>query len=145
MAYPRYPCRPLQQGFSLLETIAAILLLALAFGAVMHVAGAATQLTGHARELSRVGMWADSSLDAAGREVPLQIGTHEGWYDKRHRWRMTVAAQTPFPGQAKDLHMYHVGLDVMWKEGVAERTAHFATVRLQDEPSPPSSSSVAMP
>lgn len=145
MAYPCYPLRSSQQGFSLLETIAAILLLALAFGAVMHVAGAATQLAAHARELSRVGMWADTSMDAAGREAPLQMGTREGWYDKRHRWRMTVAAQAPFPGQAKDLHLYNVALDITWKEGAAERTAHFATVRLQDEPSPPSASSVAMP
>ena len=67
MANVSHMLRSKQAGFSLLETIAAIVLLALAFGAVMHVAGAATQLTGHARELNRVAMLADTTLDAAGR------------------------------------------------------------------------------
>jgi general secretion pathway protein I len=126
-----------QAGFSLLETIAAILLLALAFGAVMHVAGAATELTGRAKALSRVSMLADTTLDAAGRLEPLREGIREGWYDKRYRWRTVVTAQPPAPGQTADLHVYRIDLDVMWRDGLNDRRAHFATLRLQDEPKPP--------
>lgn len=132
-----------QAGFSLLETIAAILLLALAFGAVMHVAGAATELTGRARDLNRVSMLADTTLDAAGRLEPLREGTREGWYDKRYRWRTVVAAQAPAPGQVADLRVYRVDLDVTWRDGRAERHAHFATLRVQDEPKPAPSGMVA--
>jgi general secretion pathway protein I len=128
-----------QAGFSLLETIAAILLLALAFGAVMHVAGAATGVTGHVRELSRMAMLADATLDSAGRRERLRVGTQEGWYDARYRWRMTVALRPPFPGQPPDLHLYQLDLDIRWRDGRAERAAHFGTLRLQDEPAPPPS------
>lgn len=145
MAYSRTLRRPLQTGFSLLETIAAILLLALAFGAVMHVAGAATEVAGHARELNRVAMWADTTLDAAGRLEPLREGTQQGWYDTKHQWRMLVSTQSPVPGQAPDLHVYRIDLDISWRDGRAERSAHFATVRLQDEPKPVSATSVAGP
>lgn len=137
MANVSHMLRSKQAGFSLLETIAAIVLLALAFGAVMHVAGAATQLTGHARELNRVAMLADTTLDAAGRLEPLREGIREGWYDKRYRWRTVVARQPPLRGQTPDLRVYRIDLDVMWRDGRADRHAHFATLRLQDEPKPP--------
>lgn len=145
MAYPRTLRRPSQAGFSLLETIAAILLLALAFGAVMRVAGAATEVTGHARELNRIAMWADTSLDSAGRLEPLHAGTREGWYDTRYQWRMLVTAQDPIAGQEPDLRMYRIDLDVTWRDGRTERNAHFATLRLQDEPKPAPSTSVPGP
>jgi general secretion pathway protein I len=137
--------RRTQAGFSLLETIAAILLLALAFGAVMHVAGAATEVTGHARELNRVAMLADTTLDTAGRREPLRVGTQTGRYDARHQWRSVVSEQQPFPGQTADLHVYRVDLDIAWHEGSSERKAHFATLRVQDEPRPVSATSVAGP
>lgn len=137
--------RSTQAGFSLLETIAAILLLALAFGAVMHVAAAATEVTGHARELNRIAMLADTTLDSAGRREPLRAGTQTGWYDTRYQWRAVVSEQQPFPGQAADLHVYRVDLDITWSDGRAKRNAHFATLRVQDEPRPISATSVAGP
>jgi general secretion pathway protein I len=145
MATTRTHGRPAQAGFSLLETIAAILLLAVAFGAVMHVAGAATQVTTHARELSRVAMWADATLDAAGRGAALGVGNQEGWYDKRHRWRLTVTPQPLATGQGGDLHLYRLDLDISWRDGARERHEHFSTLRLQDEVTPPPATSVAGP
>jgi general secretion pathway protein I len=137
--------RHAEAGFSLLETIAAMLLLALAFGAVMHVAGTATEVTGHAREMNRVSMLADATLDAAGRREPLREGIQAGSYDARHRWRRVVTAQDPVPGLSPDLHVYRIDLDITWHDGSTGRSAHFATLRLQDEPRPASSASVAGP
>jgi general secretion pathway protein I len=145
MAPTRNIRRHTEAGFSLLETIAAILLLALAFGAVMHVAGAATEVTGHARELNRVAMLADTTLDTAGLREPLREGTQTGWYDARHQWRTVVSAQPSFTGQAPDLRVYRIDLDITWRDGRAERKAHFATLRVQDEPRPVSATSVAGP
>jgi len=145
MARPRNIRRCDEAGFSLLETIAAILLLALAFGAVMHVAGAATEVTGHAREQNRIAMWADTTLDSAGRLGALHEGTRQGWYDTKHQWRTVVSSQDPFPGQSPDLHVYRIDLDITWRDGSAERRAHFATLRVQDEPKPASATTVAGP
>jgi len=145
MARSRNIRRRRAAGFSLLETIAAILLLALAFGAVMHVVGAATEVTGHARELNRIAMWADTTLDSAGRLEALHEGTRQGWYDPRHQWRTIVSTQAPGPGQSPDLHVYRIDLDITWRDGSAERSAHFATLRVQDEPRPASVTSVAGP
>lgn len=145
MAPPRNIRRHSAAGFSLLETIAAILLLALAFGAVMHVAGAATELTRHARELNRIAMLADSTMDAMGRREPLREGTQTGAYDTRHQWRTVISPQDPFPVQAPDLHVYRIDLDITWRDGSAARSAHFVTLRVQDEPKPISTTSVAGP
>jgi general secretion pathway protein I len=145
MARSRNIRRHAEAGFSLLETIAAILLLALAFGAVMHVAGAATGVAGHARELNRIAMLADTTLDSAGRREPIHEGTQTGWYDTRHQWRSVVSAQPPFAGQAPDLRVYRIDLDITWHDGLAERKAHFATLRVQDEPKLAPTTSVAGP
>lgn len=145
MARPRNIRRRCEAGFSLLETIAAILLLALAFGAVMHVAGAATEVTGHARELNRLSMWADTTLESAGHLDRLHEGTQQGWYDKKYQWRTIVSPQDAFPGQSPDIHVYRIDLDITWRDGNAERSAHFATQRVQDEPRPLSATSVAGP
>jgi general secretion pathway protein I len=132
-------------GFSLLETIAAILLLALAFGAVMQVAGAATQVTGHARDISRLSMWADATFERAGRESPLHAGMQEGWYDDAHHWRLTTRLEQAMPGYQDDLHLYRLDLDISWRDGPDERHEHFATQRVQDEVPPPPATSVAGP
>ncbi|KJV33765.1 prepilin-type N-terminal cleavage/methylation domain-containing protein [Luteibacter yeojuensis] len=136
-------CKRRQAGFSLLETIAAILLLALAFGAVMHVAGAATNLTSHARELNRVAMFADETLASVGKRDALREGVQRGWYDSRYRWQLTTRRNDAFPARTPDLHLYRIDLDILWRDGGSERRAHFATLRLQDEPAPAAAPTVA--
>ncbi|GAA0916133.1 hypothetical protein GCM10009552_34320 [Rothia nasimurium] len=122
-----------ERGFSLLETIAAILLLSIAFGALVQVSGASTHLTTKATKQSRAAMWADSKLEALGHGEPFIAGHSEGRFDTTFRWDMTI---TPAAEDTSDLHLYRVDLDVLWKEGMTTARLHFITLRLQDEIKP---------
>ena len=123
-----------EKGFSLLETIAAILLLAVAFGAVMQVAGAAMHLTSTAQARSRAAMWADSKLEALGIVEPLSPGVTEGRFDKAFRWKLVV---TPAALDTTDLHLYRIDLDVLWGDSAQPARMRFTTLRLRDTPTKP--------
>ena len=122
----------LQQGFSLLEVIAAIMLLAIAFTALMKVAGASISLSQNAAEHSEAAMWARSLLDTAFVGEPLQAGSRSGQFDRKYHWRLDVSpwneAGTAPP--AAPLHLYQLDLNVLWGPPAHPRSAHFRTLRL---------------
>ena len=131
-----------QRGFSLLEVIAAVLLLALAFTALMQVAASATNLTARAAERSEAALWARSLLDSAFALQPPQPGQSEGRFDARYRWRLAVTpwqgdalGSPPRPGQIGP-QLYRLDLDVLWGEGRQQRHAHFSSLRIASLPPP---------
>lgn len=124
--------RRLARGFSLIEVIAALLLLAITFTALMKVAGGAIGLTQHAAQRSEAAMWAHSLLDSAFVMEPVRAGTRSGKFNKQFRWQLQVtpwsAAGKPAPNAP--LQLYQLDLDVLWKGGGHDYTAHFRTLRL---------------
>ncbi|QDE38091.1 prepilin-type N-terminal cleavage/methylation domain-containing protein [Luteibacter pinisoli] len=122
------------RGFSLLEVIAAIAILAIAFAALMQVAGSSMSLTARANERTQAALRARSLLDGAFIVDPVQEGSSEGRFDDTYRWRLNVA---PFevgdpspdnPGASS--RMVRLDLDVLWGDDGHERRAHFSTLRL---------------
>ncbi len=121
-----------QGGFSLIEVIAAIMLLAIAFAALMKVAGASINLTHNAAEHSEAAMRARSLLDSAFVGETVQSGSSSGRFDRTFRWQLDV---TPWMGAGPtapdaSLHLYQLDLDVLWGASAHPRSAHFRTLRL---------------
>ncbi|KRE94891.1 hypothetical protein ASG87_17410 [Frateuria sp. Soil773] len=121
-----------QRGFSLLEVVAAVLLLAITFTALMKVAGSALNLTASAAERSQAAMWARSLLDSAFVLEPVRPGSRSGRFDKQFSWQLDVTpwaiAGKPMPGSP--LRAYQLDLAVRWSSGGHRREAHFTTLRL---------------
>jgi general secretion pathway protein I len=122
------------RGFSLLEVIAAILLLAITFGALMEVAGGSIRLSQSAAQYTQAALWARSLLDTRFALDPIQPGMSEGRFDDHYRWRLQVMPWTA-PGvtpaaNANAMQMYQLNLDVMWGSAPFERAAHFSTLRI---------------
>lgn len=140
----RHPCAtlrsPRQRGFSLLEVIAAVLLLAITFATLMRVAGSSLNLTARAAERSEAAMWARSLLDSAFVLEPLRVGASSGRFDARYQWRLNVSAWQPPPGGAPgpavplvvpaSLHLFRLDLEVLWSAAGHQYNAHFSTLRL---------------
>lgn len=119
-----------QHGFSLLEVIAAILLLAITFAALMQVAGGAIGLTRRAAAHDEAAMWARSKLDSAFVLDAPKPGVTQGRFDKDYRWRLQV---TPWTGagvsQGGMMRLYRLDLDVMWGTSSHPNRAQFSTLR----------------
>ncbi len=130
-----HPCQRAsraQRGFSLIEMIAAIMLLAIAFTALMKVAGASISLTQNAAEHSEAAMWARSKLDSVFVGQPPKPGNSSGRFNSRFRWQLAVTPWTQ-AGPAlpnAPLHLYQLDLDVLWGPLARPQSAHFRTLRL---------------
>ena len=120
------------RGFSLLEVIAAILLLAIAFTALMKVAGASINLTHNAVAYSQAALRARSLLDSAFVGEPVKPGSRSGRFDSQYRWQLEVtpwnAGGPTTPGAP--LQLYQLDLTVSWGPQAHPRTSHFRTLRL---------------
>ncbi|MEO7066138.1 MAG: prepilin-type N-terminal cleavage/methylation domain-containing protein [Rhodanobacter sp.] len=132
----RQPLAHAQAGFSLLEVIAAILLLALTFTALMKVAAGSISLTQNAAAHSEAAMWARSKLDSVFVMDPIKLGTSSGQFDKTYRWQLHVTRWSPPlpPEQASSLQLYQLDLNVLWGAAARPRSAHFQTLRLAGPP-----------
>jgi len=121
-----------QQGFSLLEVIAAIMLLAIAFTALMKVAGASISLSHNAAAHSEAAMWARSLLDSAFVGEPIRPGSRSGQFNPQYRWQLEVTSWNPGGPARPDapLQLYQLDLTVAWGSSAHPRTAHFRTLRL---------------
>ncbi|MDW2983060.1 MAG: prepilin-type N-terminal cleavage/methylation domain-containing protein [Rhodanobacter sp.] len=121
-----------QRGFSLLEVIAAIMLLAIAFTALMKVAGASIELSHNAAEHSEAAMWARSLLDSAFVGEPVRPASRSGRFNPRYRWQLEVTPWNPAgaPAPGEPLQLYQLDLAVTWGPPAHPRTAHFRTLRL---------------
>jgi general secretion pathway protein I len=124
-----------QRGFSLLEIIAAIAILAIAFAALMQVAGSSLSLTARANERTQAALRARTLLDGAYVMEPLREGSSEGRFDDAYRWRMNVSRYVapdakPSPDGDTGSRTYRLDLDVIWGTGDQERHARFSTLRI---------------
>jgi general secretion pathway protein I len=122
------------RGFSLLEVIAAIMLLAIAFGALMEVAGGSIRLSKDAADHSQAALWARTLLDTRFAIDPVKPGVTNGQFDNQYRWQLDVTPWTA-PGvtaaaNANTMQMYRLDLDVMWGDEPFVHHAHFATLRI---------------
>ncbi|MGN6328585.1 MAG: type IV pilus modification PilV family protein [Rhodanobacter sp.] len=118
-------------GFTLLEVLAAIALLGIAFAVLMQVTGGAIGLTGQAADASQAAMWARSKLDSAYVVEPLRPGRSAGRFDRKFQWQLDV---TPWPAGAASgptsLQLYQLDLQVSWGAAAHPHTANFRTLRL---------------
>jgi len=127
-----------QRGFSLIEVIAAILLLAVAFTALMQVAGGSMRLTSQAAQRSEAALWARSLLDSVYTVEPIHAGSSDGRFNANYRWHLDVSQVTPSgaAGQVAPIQLYQLDLDVRWGQSPHERSARFSTLRAASPPLP---------
>ncbi len=125
-----------QRGFSLLEVIAAIAVLAIAFAALMQVAGSSLSLTARANERTQAALRARTLLDGAFVMEPIREGGSDGRFDDTYRWTMNVSHYQPpderpaSDGASAGSPIYRLDLDVIWGGDGAERHARFSTLRM---------------
>lgn len=128
------------RGFTLLEVLAALVILALAFTILLQATGASLALTHKSTRRTRIAAQARSLLDSAATLKPPQPGTQHGEFDDGHQWRLQITPWHP-PHTGNRRHerdqreaaggprLYKLNLTISWGPDGREQSAHFATLR----------------
>lgn len=88
-------------GFTLLEVLAALALLAIAFAVGLGALGKSAQNAAHAAALDTAVERAQTLLAEQGLTEPLRAGERSGTFDDGTRWTLAVRA-LPRPAAARD-------------------------------------------
>ena len=140
---PAPATRRRERGFSLLEVLAAFVILALVATSLLELFGGALRNLAAADDWNRAVLVAESRLAEAASARPLREGTERGDADDgRIKWETRVSAFEP-PGVGDELarvsasmatRLYRLEVDVTFP-GVAgtERKFSLATVRLAEK------------
>jgi general secretion pathway protein I len=111
-----------QRGFSLIEVLAAFVILALVGTALFRLFSGALGNASLADEYSRATLYAESRLASFGVETRLREGGDEGTSeDGRYTWSTSVAAYVP-PGTTPDMEGAAAAMAVRaWRIAVTVR------------------------
>ena len=128
-------------GFTLLEVVVAMTILAVALGIAFRVFSGALNNAAVADSVLRATAVAESVLASAGIAGPLQVGDDEG-EDGPYRWTRSVSAYEP-PGSetALPLPLYEIRVTVAWDaekaagKGGAGRRVTLTSLRVSNEKS----------
>jgi general secretion pathway protein I len=127
----------MQKGFSLLEVLAAFVILALVATALFRLFGGALGNAGVAEDASRAVLVAQSRLDAARGE--LAVGSNSGTEDEKYAWTARVepwespdvAAQPGVAGLITPTQLYRITVEVRYPgAGGRERSLELSTLKL---------------
>lgn len=129
-------------GFTLLEVLAAIALLAFAFAIGLRAMSGALNNSVRGEALTTATLEAQSLLDQQGLVVPLRAGVQQGSFPDGASWQLRTRkfnppAPTPANGFAaaptqplagNGIDLFRMDLDVRYG---GNRTLHFSTLRAQ--------------
>lgn len=144
---------PRQQGFTLVELVAAFVIFAIGFGVLLQILSTCLHTTAQSSDYTRVALWAQSLLDIQGVGETLHEGSTSGKFDERYRWQLNVqkmpppqepaTQNTPVAGNAnvpqvegvpvgpQSIDLYQLELVVSWGGYYLTHNARFVTLRAQ--------------
>ncbi len=120
-----------EAGFTVVEAVVALTILAVALGVLLNVMSNSIRQTGQAEAAAEAGALAQSLLARIGTQLPLQDGQIDGQSEHGFRWRLQI---DPY-GDGTDhrewpVAAHQVSAEVMWSDGFYQRSVVLTTFRL---------------
>lgn len=129
------PSRHQQQGFTLIEIIAAFTILAMTFMVVLEILSNSSANTIKSSERTEIALEASSKMAEIGTTIPVEEGNESGEFDNGHRWDISmVPYDISYEGDTvmdfAPIELYQITLTISWGfDGYEDRVASFRTLR----------------
>ncbi len=127
------PAKNRSRGFTLIEVLVALAVLALALGVLFQIFSTGLNNSRVAEAYAKATLLAQSKLASLGIEESLGEGENTGRFDEQFGWRVDVHGhereERPV-GQVAPLKPYEVVVTVYWGETDEERSVSLTTLRL---------------
>lgn len=117
-------------GFTLLETLVALSVLAISLGIAYQAFSSALQGSSLADDYAQASMYADSHLAEIGIRVDTLPSVSEGAYNNRYYWKLEVQALDASNNTIEKVNRYQIVLNVFWKSKKGMRSLKTMTFRL---------------
>lgn len=133
----QYRCQQRQQGFTLLEILAAFLVFTLSFAVVMQVVSSSLRNTRLSGNLTQAALFAQSKMDLLGIDAPVEEGSDSGEFDEKYSWELEVTPYLPEDDRTLNtdlipVDMFQVDLTVFWQQARQQQQTTFTTLYSQD-------------
>jgi general secretion pathway protein I len=125
------------RGFTLLEVMLAFVVFALSFAVVLEILAGSISGIRRAGDDTQVALFAQSTMDLVGVEIPIEEARYDGEEMDRYQWQLDIYPYDPVDEDAyvlelaelSGVELYRVTLEVEWDAGRRQRSARFSTVR----------------
>jgi general secretion pathway protein I len=118
-----------QHGFTLLETLVALSVLAITLGVIYQIFGTSLRNIQHAKDYSFAQMHAESKLSEIGKGIPVVEGSYGGDIDEKYRWRVYVEPASSINSESV-VFVFKVTLTISWGTKGKDRSIEVSTLRL---------------
>ena len=124
-----------QQGFTLIEIIAAFTILAMTFMVVLEILTNSSANTIKSSERTEIALEAASKMAEIGVTIPIEEGGESGEFENGHRWDISmVPYDISYEGDTvmdfAPIELYQITLKISWDlDGYEDRVATFNTLR----------------
>ncbi len=118
-----------QQGFTLIEVLAAFIVFSLIFAIAMQLTTASINSVGSTKSYNEAALWAESKLTELRQRKDITTGSEHGELNEHFRWELQVSDYEPHWPLSDDgsasitdspaiplLVLKHVQLDIYWKK-----------------------------
>lgn len=120
-------------GFTLLETLVALSILAISLGVAYQVFTTALNGTQLANDYAQASMYADSHLAQISKKVHLMVGESDGNYNDQFKWNLNIQPLVSTNSRKiikESTNSYQVVLNVSWRSSNKQRSIRVMTFRL---------------
>jgi general secretion pathway protein I len=125
----RSSCHSGSSGFSLIEVLFALAMIAVALGTAATLLNNGLLAARTSSDVAAALALADEKLAEAGVSTPLQPGSASGVFG-RFTWSVTVAPYDDSESASQRLQLYRIDARIGWRDGIQRRQFALATVRI---------------
>jgi len=121
-------------GFTLLETLVAMSILAISLGVIYQIFGTSLRNIQYTNDYSYAHMLAESKLSEIGKGIPVREGTFEGKFNDKYYWIMDVNRFSSLSRQKQGLiQPYKITFKILWESSRGEQSIVLKTYRLSSD------------